>query len=32
MDVYDKVNETLYEHYGIKFNVNAETQPSIEED
>ena len=25
-DVYDKVNETLYAHYGIKFSVNAETQ------
>ena len=24
--VYDKVNENLYAHYGIKFSVNAETQ------
>lgn len=26
MDVYDRINSTLYEHYGIKFNTHAESQ------
>lgn len=26
MDVYDNINNTLYEHYGIKFNTHAESQ------